>query len=543
MTSHRFLILLVAGAGSLSAQPSPVPLYTDLGTHGIPTSTRVPAAQQYFDQGMRLVYGFNHGEAVRAFDEAARLDPDCAICHWGAALALGPHVNAPMDSVGGVQAWAHLQQAVALRSKASPQEQAYIAALESRYTSPAPAERASLDSAYATAMRSLVARYPDDLDAATLYAEALMDLRPWAYWTKDGKPQPGTDIITAQLERVMKAKPDHPGACHYYIHAVEAVAPEKAVACAERLASLMPGAGHIVHMPAHIYIRVGRYNDAIESNIHAVHADETYIAGEKPSGLYPVGYYPHNYHFLSMAAMMAGRSKEAIEAARNLRDRVPVEVARQVGPLEPLVAYHHLMLATFGRWDEVLAEPLPPADLRLSSGLVYYARGVAFAGKGNWGAAQLALDTVTRIARGTTPADRTAMSAGTGENKTIMEIAMHALMGELAYRRGRYGEAAGHFRVAANFEDGFNYVEPPQWHNPMRRSLGDALLKGGRAADAERAFRQDLTRFPENGWALHGLAASLRAQKKVTAAKEVDARLRRAWEGADVALRGSRFEE
>ncbi len=543
MTRHRFLPLLLAAAGALPAQTTPVPLYTNLGAHSIPISTRMPAAQAYFDQGMRLVYGFNHAEAVRAFDEAARLDPNCAICYWGAALALGPHVNAPMDSAAGVQAWDRLGKAVALRSKASPREQAYITALEARYASPAPADRARLDSAYATAMGTLVARSPADLDAATLYAEALMDLRPWAYWDKAGKPYAGTDIITAHLERVLKADPDHPGACHYYIHAVEAVAPEKAVACAERLAALMPGAGHIVHMPAHIYIRVGRYNDAIESNIHAVHADETYIAGEKPSGLYPVGYYPHNYHFLSMAAMMAGRSKDALEASRNLRDRVSVDVARQVGALEPLVAYHHLMLTTFGRWDEVLAEALPPAELRLSSGLVHYARGVAFAAKSDWPAAQAALDSVTRIARGTTPSDRTAMASGTGENKTIMDIAMHALMGDIAYRRGRHEEAAGHFRVAANLEDGFNYVEPPQWHSPIRRLLGDALLKSGRAADAERVYREDLTRFPENGWALHGLEASLRAQRKSTLADEVNARLRRAWQGSDVVLGASRFEE
>ena len=543
MTSHRCLILLVVAGSTLSAQTGAVPLYTTLGNHSIPITTKVPTAQQYFDQGMRLVYGFNHAEAIRAFDEAARLDPECAICHWGAALALGPHVNAPMDPAAAEPAWAHLQKAVALRGTASPREQAYITALESRYAFPAPASRASLDSAYARAMRAVVERYRDDLDAATLYAEALMDLRPWEYWTKDGKPYPGTDIIVAQLERVLRANPDHPGACHYYIHAVEAVAPDKAVPCAERLASLMPGAGHIVHMPAHVYIRVGRYNDAIESNKHAVHADETYIAGEKPSGLYPVGYYPHNYHFLSMAAMMAGRSREALEASRNLRDRVPVDVARQVGPLEPLVAYHHLMLATFGRWDELLAEPLPPADLRLSSGLVYYARGVALAAKGDWTAAQAALDTVTRIARGTTPADRTAMAAGTGENKTILEIAMHALMGEIAYRRSRNAEAAGHFRTAANLEDSFNYVEPPQWHNPIRRHLGDALLKAGRAADAERAYREDLARFPENGWALHGLAASLRAQNRTDAAAEVEARLSRAWQSADVALRASRFQE
>lgn len=543
MTLLRFLLPLAVSASTVSAQSATVPLYTNLGRHSVPATTTVAAAQQYFDQGMRLLYGFNHAEAIRAFEEAARLDPRCALCSWGAALALGPNVNAPMDPAAAEPAWAHLQRAIARRNAVSPREQALIAALESRYALPAPASRARLDSAYANSMREVVARFPDDLDAATLYAEALMNLRPWDYWTKDGKPRAGTDVIVAELERVLKANPDHPGACHYYIHAVEAVAPRKAVACAERLASLMPGAGHIVHMPAHIYVRVGRYNDAIESNRHAVHADETYIAGEKPSGLYPAAYYPHNYHFLSMAAMMAGRSRDALEASRALRDRIPVAVARQVGPLEPLVAYHHLMLATFGRWDEVLTEPLPPSDLRLSSGLAHYARGVAHAARKDWGAARAALDTVTKIARGTSPADRTAMASGTGENKTIMEIAMHSLIGEIAYRRGRHAEAARHYRMAATLEDGFNYVEPPQWHSPVRRSLGEALLKAGRAADAERAYRDDLARFPENGWSLHGLAGSLRAQRKKAEAAAVERRLRTAWSAADVPLRASRFDD
>ncbi len=522
-------------------QSDSVPLYTDLGAHHVPISTQVPAAQRYFDQGMRLVYGFNHAEAVRAFTEAARLDPDCAICHWGSALAYGPNVNAPMDSAGGAAAWEHLQMAIALRDKASPRERALIDALARRYASPPPADRASLDSAYASAMEDVVARYPDDLDAATLYAEALMDLRPWAYWMKNGDPYPGTATILAQLERVMSSNPDHPGACHYYIHAVEAVAPEKAVQCAERLAALMPGAGHIVHMPAHIYIRVGRYNDAIEANIHATHADETYIAGEKPSGMYPIGYYPHNYHFLAMAAMMAGRRAQTIEAARAVRERVPVDVARAAPALESLIPYAHQMLATFGMWDDVLREPLPPPDLRLAFGLAQYARGVAFAAKRDWAAAAAVLDTVSAIARGTSPADRLAMSAGVGENKIIMDIAMHALMAEIAYQRGDFADAIAHFTVAAELEDSFNYVEPPQWATPIRRSLGAALLKAGRPADAERAYIEDLTRFPENGWSLHGLAASLRAQGKAAEADAADARLAATWRGADVALPGSRF--
>jgi tetratricopeptide (TPR) repeat protein len=519
---------------------STVPLFDNLGSYHMAITTRVPVAQRYFDQGMRLVYGFNHGEAIRAFDEAARLDPDCAICHWGAALAYGPHVNAPMDSAGGVAAHRHLQKALALKPKASARERAFIDALAKRYASAPPADRARLDSAYALAMADVVRGYPTDLDAATLYAEAMMDLRPWNYWRKDGSPYPGTDVILAQLDRVMRADPRHPGACHYYIHAVEAVAPEKAVPCAELLASLMPGAGHMVHMPGHIYIRVGRYDDAIEANEHAVHADETYIASEKPSGLYPIGYYPHNYHFLAFAATLAGRSAQAIEAARKASEKVPAEVARQAPPLEALLTYAPLTLVTFGRWDEAIATPLPPSDLRLSTGLAYYARGVAHAAKGQWPEAQAALDTVMAINKGTTPHDQTALSAGGGENKTIMEIAMHALMGEIAERRGQ-NDAASHFREAVRLQDTFNYIEPPQWYYPVRHSLGAVLLKHGEAAEAERVYREDLEKFPENGWSLFGLVKALDAQGKTTDAKAVDARFRKAWAGSDVTLTASRF--
>ena len=518
-----------------------VPLYTNLGNHQHAITTSVPRAQEYFNQGMRLVFGFNHGEAIRAFREAQRLDPACAMCFWGEALAYGPHVNAPMDSAGAVGAWAALERAVELAPKAPPAERAYIAALQGRYSANPPAVRASLDSAYAKAMGQVVARYPDDLDAATLYAEALMDLRPWAYWKKDGTPYPQTDIILQQLERVLARNPNHPGACHYYIHAVEAVAPAKAVPCAERLATLMPGAGHMVHMPGHIYIRVGRWSDAINANVHAVHADESYIASERPSGLYPVGYYPHNYHFLSFAATMAGRSEVAIDAARKLVENVPVEVVRQVPPFEQLRPYDLLVLTRFGRWDEVLASPLPPADLRVTTGLAYYTRGVAHAAKGQWTAAQAALDTVKLIAAGTNPADQTAMTSGEGENKTVMEIAQHALMGEIAYRQGKLDEAVAHYREAVRLEDTFNYVEPPQWYYPVRATLGAILLKAGKPAEAEVVYREDLRRFPENGWSLFGLEASLRAQGKTGEADGVRGRRLKAWSSADIELTGSAF--
>jgi tetratricopeptide (TPR) repeat protein len=535
------LAALLLAALPSGHSPDSVPLYTNLGNHRHPITTTVPRAQEYFNQGMRLLFGFNHGEAIRAFREAQRLDPACAMCYWGEALAYGPHVNAPMDSAGAVGAWAALERAVALAPKAPAAERAYITALQARYAAKPPAVRAGLDSAYAAAMAQLVARYPDDLDAATLYAEALMDLRPWAYWKKDGTPYPQTDIIVRQLERVLAKNPNHPGACHYYIHAVEAVAPEKAVPCAERLATLMPGAGHMVHMPGHIYIRVGRYVDAINANVHAVHADETYIASERPSGIYPVGYYPHNYHFLAFAATLAGRSEQAIEAARKLVEAVPVEVVRQVPPFEQLRPYDLLVLTRFGRWDDVLASPLPPSDLRVTTGLVYYARGVAHAAKGQAAEAQAALDTVRVIAEGTTPADQTAMTSGEGENKTVMDIALHALMGEIAFRQGKLDDAVTHFREAARLEDTFNYIEPPQWYYPVRASLGAVLLKAGKPAEAETVYREDLRRFPDNGWSLFGLEASLRAQGKNGEAEGVRGRRLKAWSSADITITASSF--
>ncbi|MBA3558071.1 MAG: hypothetical protein H0W30_05675 [Gemmatimonadaceae bacterium] len=531
LTSH-FWTLLLTTLPATAARTDTVPLYDNLGTHHFAISTKIPRAQQFFDQGLRLTYGFNHGEAIRAFNEAARLDPACAMCYWGTALAFGPHVNAGMDSASSFAAYAAVKKAAALASRATAREQAYIRALARRYSAAPPADRGRLDSAYSRAMAEVVRRYPDDLDAATLYAESLMDLRPWNYWKKNGEPYPGTRTLLVQLERVLKKNPDHPGACHYFIHAVEAVAPERAVSCAERLAGLMPGVGHMVHMPGHIYIRIGRYEDAIASNVHAVHTDESYIASESPSGVYPIAYYPHNYHFLSFAATMVGKSKQAIDAARSLVQKVPPEVARQVPPVEPLVPFLHLTLATFGKWDDVLGAPVPPADLRYATGMVQYARGSAFAAKQQWPDAQKALDTLTAVWKSTTAAS---------DNKTVLGIAMHALIAEIAARQGKLDDAAMHYRVAMKLEDGLPYIEPPLWHYPIRHSLGKSLLEAGKAAEAEKLYREDLKRFPGNGWSLHGLAASLRARGANVDAERVERDLRKAWAGADVVLTASRF--
>ncbi len=538
MPLHPLLVILAAVAGP---PRDTVPLYTDLGDYHVPITTPVPLAQRYFDQGMRLLYGFNHGEAIRSFNHAAQLDPNCAMCYWGVAYAYGPHVNAGMDSAAGIAAYQALHQALSRMRNASPRERAYIAALAHRYAVPPipPGDRAALDSAYAASMGEVVRRYPDDLDAATLYAEALMDKRPWNYWNKKtGEPYPGTREIVAQLERVLQSDPRHPGACHYYIHAVEAVAPEKAVPCAERLAALMPGAGHLVHMPAHIYIRVGRYADAIAANEHAVHADEAFIEGQKPQGLYPLAYYPHNHHFLAFAATLAGKSALAIAAAKRTAATTPAAVAKQVPFLEPYLHYTYLTLVTFGRWDDLLAMPLPPVDLAYSRGMAQYARGVALAATRRFAEAQAALDTLKRIAKSGT---RGYAAAGWTTPGTTLRIATHALLGEIAARRGALEEGIAHFREAMKIEDDQVYTEPPDWYYPIRHSLGAVLLRAGGAVEAERLYREDLKRFPENGWSLFGLAQALRAQGKRAETADVDARFARAWAGADVTLTASRF--
>jgi tetratricopeptide (TPR) repeat protein len=531
---RRIASALLLVTPSLLAQQAaaPPPLYTDLGTHHKAVGTRVPVAQQYFDQGLRLVYGFNHAEAIRSFTRATELDSTCAMCWWGIAYAYGPHVNAGMDSASGVKAYQAAQKALSQSRNGSPSEQAYARAISARYTAVPPANRAKLDSAYARAMAEIARKYHDDLDAGALYAESLMDLRPWNYWTPEGKPYPGTEKIVRQLERVIARTPEHPAACHYYIHAVEAVNPQKAVPCAERLARLMPGVGHMVHMPAHIYIRVGRYKEAAASNVHAIHTDETFIEGQKPTTVYSLAYYPHNIHFLAFASTMSGQSAQALKAARTLKGKVNLDVARQVPMLQEMVPYYVLTLTTFGRWDDVLAEPLPPADIRAPLAMAYYARGVAYAAKGKSAEAQMALDTVKAI-DAATPAD--------APEKTPISIAPHALMGEIATRSGKLDEGIGHFREAIKIEDAGLYFEPPKWYYPIRESLGSALLKAGKPAEAEAVYREDLKRFPENGWSLFGLATALRAQGKSAEAAVVDQRFSKAWSAADIKLAASRF--
>ena len=514
------------------APQSDVPLYQDLGSLHRTVTTSSRDAQAYFDQGLRLYYGFNQAEAVRAFAEAARLDTSCAMCWAGLALAWGPNINIPMDSAGAAHAHAALQHAVANRASASPAEQVLIDALVLRYPTASLNPRAGPDSAYQQAMAAAAARDTRDVDLQVLAAEAAMQLRPWDYWRPDGSPYPGTTEFVRLLEGAVASDSMHPGACHFYIHAVEKLQPQLAVPCAERLAALMPGAGHLVHMPAHIYFRVGRYADAVAANEHASHADSVYIEGQKPSGLYPMFYTPHNHHFRAAAAMMEGQSEAAISAARETARLTPVENVRAAPPIEIYRVSPLYMMARFEKWDDILREPQPAADLVFSTGVWHYVRGLAHNAQGRADSAAAASRALAEIAD-KYPADAVM---GLNAGKSQLYVASHALQGEIAARAGRTAEAERHFKAAITVEDQLTYNEPPDWYYPVRQSLAAALLAGGRAADAERVSREDLQRYPGNGWSLRTLAAALDHQGKRDEAQAARTELGRAWARADAGM-------
>ena len=532
------LVSVPASLGHAASPASPPPLFDNLGTlhHRITTTSEL--AQRYFDQGLRLVYAFNHEEAILSFQEATRQDPQAAMAYWGIALAAGPNINAPMSKDDGRRAVAAIQKARTHEKTVSAAEQAYIDALSKRYLSPRKATRASLDKAYADAMRAVWRQYPGDPDAGILFAEALMDLRPWDFWTSDGKPKLGTAELVSVIEQVLGQHPDHPGACHYYIHALEA-SPYvgKALACAERLPSLMPGAGHLVHMPAHLYIRLGKYHEAAERNEHAARVDQTYLATRTPSGDYADGYYSHNLHFLWASLMMEGRSAEATKVARELTTTITEDEARTDKWKELYLPAPLYSLIRFGRWDELLREPPPPKGLRLMDGMWRLGRGLALAATGRLPGAEgehYALANLTKqIRRDRSQEEKIA--------RTLLKIAERMLAGEIATRRQRYDDAIRALREAAKLEDSLPYTEPPHWPLPVRQYLGAVLLMASRPADAEVEYRADLVRNPENGWALFGLVQSLRAERKDETAGTEEARFTQAWTYADVALTASRF--
>lgn len=518
------------------------PLFSDLGNHHHAVTTKSELAQRYFDQGLTLAYGFNHREAARSFREATRLDPECAMCWWGIALVLGPNINAPMDEKDTREAYEAMQKALALRDGASARERAYIEALSKRYAAEPPADRLPLDQAYSDAMREVARRYPDDLDAATLFAESVMDLHPWDYWLRDGTAQPWTEEFVATLESVLRRKPDHIGAIHYYIHATEASKqPERAAPYADRLGDLVPGAGHLVHMPGHTYIRIGRYHDAALANIRAIAADESYVTQCRAQGLYPLAYVPHNHHFLAAAATMEGWSAKAIEAARSTDAKTHHEMMGEPG----MAALQHFSMVPlyvyvrFGRWDDVLAQDASPSDLLYPTGVWHYARGRAFVAKRRFPEAQQELAKLREIAKN--PELENVRLFEINSAASILRVAERVLTGELAAAKGDTKAAIQALREGVELEDALRYQEPSDWMHPVRHSLGVVLLRTGRARESEAVYREDLEINPENGWALFGLMKSLEAQGETAEAAVVKQRFERAWVNADVELVAARF--
>ena len=533
-----YVVLAVVTAGCHAARPpapvAPAAEQLALGSHAYPITTSSPGAQRAFDRGLTLAYAFSHDAAEQEFRYAAALDPDCAMAWWGVALVQGPHINfAAVPPERATTAWQALQNARVRAPRATARERALIDALGARYTDPQPADRRGLDEAYANAMRQVWQTYPDDADIGTLFAESMMDLRPWDLWTTDGRPQPGTEEIDATLVRVLQLAPQHPGANHLYIHLVEASRhPERGVRAADRLRTLVPDAGHLVHMPAHIDARVGRWSDAAEANRRAIAADATFRAAYPRPGFYAM-YMMHNQHFLAYAAMMQGQSAVALAVARQMLADVPEDFLREhTAVADGYMIFASEVLMRFGRWEEMLAEPEPRPELPLSRALWHFTRGVALTALSRLPEAERER-AAFHVAAERVPADWTF---GNNPASDILAIAEHLLAGEMAAQRGRLRPAIQLLREAVMIEDRLRYDEPPDWIQPARHTLGAVLLRAKRYREAESVYREDLARYPENGWALFGLARALRLQHKDTAAAAVEARFATVWAHADVTL-------
>ena len=509
------------------------PRLQNLGVHTFPVSTKSDRAQLFMNQGLNLTYGFNHAEAGRAFAEAARLDPTLAMAYWGQALVLGPNINAPMAPEAEPKALEALQKAMALKSKATPRERAYIDALAARYTGK-PEDRVAADRAYATAMRGLVGQFPADLDARTLYAESLMDLRPWGYWTRDGKPYDETVEIASMLAHVIERHKNHPGALHYWVHLWESTDPKRAEAEADRLVPLMPGAGHMVHMPAHIYQRVGRHADVVRVNLLAAKADEDYIAQCRAQGIYPLAYYPHNLHFIWMGASAGGQKALAIESARKLAAAVPQEALASAPILQGFLVVPYYAMVRFSDWDAILAEPAPAHETAFTRGIYRYARAMAFVNRNRLDDAERELAGLKTDVTDPSVTGQTTFSSNTGVS--ILQIAPEVVAGEIALKRGELDRAVQYFDRAVRYEDALVYQEPPDWHVPVRQNLAGALLAAGRAAEAETVLWEDLKRNPDHVWNLALLSKALKKQNKTADAALIDLRLAKSSRSADATV-------
>jgi tetratricopeptide (TPR) repeat protein len=507
------------------------PLWQGLGRVTYKITTANPRAQTFFDQGLRLAYAFNHSEAQRAFRMGQKLDPDCAMCFWGEAMVLGPNINLPMDEGAVAPAYAAAQKAKALAGKASPREQALINALAQRYVGDPKAARPPLDAAYAKAMAKVAEQYPKDDEINTLYAESVMDLSPWDYWKPGGRePNPQSKPIVPTLERVLARNPNHPGAIHYYIHAVEASdRPKRAEPYADRLRGAIPGAGHLVHMPSHIYYRVGRYIDALQDNKTAVKVDEKYLADTNaPMGVYRMGYYPHNVHFVMASAQLAGDGQTVIAAAEKLGQLIPDVAAQGIAMVQPVKAAPYFAHAQFSTPDAILALPDPGDAIPYVKAMWLYARGVALAAKGDGAGATAAADGIEKLER---TSDFKLLKESNVPAQEVMHIARTVVMARVAQAKGDKGEAVARFEEAAALQDKLPYTEPPYWYYPIRQSLAAALLQAGRYPEAKQQFELALRKAPANGWSYYGLAELHKARGDSAAARKAEADLAKTWIG------------
>jgi len=518
------------------------PLFDNLGTHNFPITTNSELAQKYFNQGIILAYGFNHEEAFRSFEETARLDTNCAMAYWGMAYVLGPNINLPMDAGVVHTAYEAIQKANSLLDNETQREIDYVMALSERYSEEVLEDRIPLDQAYSDAMRNLSAKYLDDLDAATMFAESIMDLHPWDYWMKDGTAQPWTPELLAVLESVIKKDPDHHGANHLYIHAVEASKnPQRGLASADKLKFLAPGAGHLVHMPAHIYIRTGNYHEGSLANIRAVKSDEEYINQCNQQGFYPISYYPHNYHFLWATATLEGDSKTAIDAALKTSQQPPDSLMDLCGyqTLQHFAAIPLYAYVTFGKWNDILSYEKPQDQRPYMQAVWHYARAMAFIGTDKLNDAK---EEVAAIEVLSNNKEVEGLSIwGINSAGLLIKIAYEVAEGELEAKKQNYDLAISHLRKSVELENQLRYDEPPTWFYPCRQNLGAVLIEAGKYEEAEIVYRENLAEIPDNGWGLFGLQQALLKQGNEKEAAEIQKKFNGAWQYSDIQLSSSRI--
>ena len=531
-TPTKFLL------GNIDSTKQIAPLFENLGKHTYTVTTKSELAQRFFNQGLRLTYGFNHAEAHRSFMEASRLDPNCAMAFWGQAYALGPNINDPSPDDERKNKYNEaIKKAKQLSLNTSQKEQALIEALTHRYSTDLSEDVKTLNMAYMQAMAKVASIHTEDSDIQTLYAASVMNTVPWNYWDKDGNPSPNIPEAKAALEKAMILDPDNPGAHHYYIHMVELPYPDLGVPSAEKLGSLMPAAGHIVHMPSHIYIRVGRYKDAVKVNQEAILADEDYISQCYSQGMYPLGYYPHNIHFLWSASSLLGNSKIAIEAAKKTAEKVPVGEMNELHFLQNFASTPLLAYTRFGKWNDILTNPKPNDSIKHLKLIWHYARGVAFTRKNNITEAQEELEAIDVLIKD--PKMETISATGFDNGTTLAKLAYEIVAGEIASTKNDYASAIHHFENAIKIEDALIYNEPSSWHIPPRQNLGVVLMKAKKYAEAEKIYNEDLKLLRQNGWSLMGLYQSLKAQGKLKEARKIKLEFDTAWSDADIEINTS----